>query len=241
MTKQILAMIAIGGIFAFTSCGDSQNTVETTEAQDVQEVAVEATMLSVDTMSSEISWIGSKPTGKHNGTIRVTGGDLALEGTEVVGGNFAIDITSLTVLDMPEGSENHGKLRGHLMSDDFFSAEEYPSAEFIITSLSAYDQTQLVVSDEFETENTPLEADVHIIDNPTHLVSGNLTMRGTTKNVTFPARVQVIDGQVVAAAKFNINRTDWGLQYNNEANVVDKIKDGFIYNTVNVGFELVAR
>lgn len=242
MTKQILAIIAVGGMFALTSCGDNQgNTAETTEAQEVQEVAAEATMLSVDPMSSEITWIGSKPTGKHNGTISVTGGDVALQGTEVTGGNFVIDITSLTVLDMPEGSQSHGKLRGHLMSDDFFSAEEFPTAEFTITSLSPYDQTQLVVNDEFETENTPLEADEHIIDNPTHMVSGNLTMRGTTKNVTFPARVQVIDGQVAAAAKFNINRTDWGLQYNNEANVADKLKDGFIYNTVNVGFELVAR
>lgn len=43
-----------------------------------------------------------------------------------------------------------------------------------------------------------------------------------------------------ALANFNINRTDWGLMYGDEASVADKAKDQFIYNTVNVGFTLEA-
>jgi accessory colonization factor AcfC len=47
-------------------------------------------------------------------------------------------------------------------------------------------------------------------------------------------------GVLKAKANFNINRTDWGLMYGDEAGAVDKAKDKFIYNTVNVGFELEA-
>jgi hypothetical protein len=45
---------------------------------------------------------------------------------------------------------------------------------------------------------------------------------------------------VKAVANFNINRTDWGLMYGDEAGAVDKAKDSFIYNTVTVGFQLEA-
>ena len=44
----------------------------------------------------------------------------------------------------------------------------------------------------------------------------------------------------MAKAKFNIDRTNWGLMYGDEASVVDKAKDKFIYNTVNVSFDITA-
>lgn len=243
MKKVILSFFAAGAVFALASCGESStsSTVEATEAAEVQEASAEATTLSLDTDQSVITWIGSKPTGKHNGTIQITDGNLSWNNENIEGGSFTIDITSLVVLDIPADNENNGKLTGHLMSDDFFDAANHPSAEFTITSVEPYSSTQLVVQDEFETDNTPLTADEHIVENPTHWVSGNLTMRGTTKNVTFPAQVSWVDGQLVASAKFNINRTDWGLMYNDEASVADKLKDNFIYNTVNVGFEIVAK
>jgi polyisoprenoid-binding protein YceI len=241
MKKAFLSIVTACAIFTFASCGGGGNTVETTDAQEVSAVANDATILSLDTELSELTWIGSKPTGKHNGTINITSGEVAWANGTVSGGSFVIDITSLEVLDLPKGSEFHGKLVAHLMSADFFDAENHPYAEFVITSVEPYNATALVVQDEFETPNKPAKADEHIVDNPTHWVSGNLTMRGTTKNITFPASIQEIGGQVVASAKFNINRTDWGLNYNNEANAVDKLKDNFIYNTVNVGFNIVAK
>jgi len=45
---------------------------------------------------------------------------------------------------------------------------------------------------------------------------------------------------VSAKAGFNINRTDWGLAYGDEATAVDKAKDKFIYNTVSVNFDIKA-
>ena len=79
-----------------------------------------------------------------------------------------------------------------------------------------------------------------MVENPTHFISGNLTLRGVTKNITFPAAVSLDNGTVKAKANFNINRIDWNLKYQDESSVADKAKDKFIYNTVNVGFELEA-
>lgn len=236
--KSTLALVAV--LAVVWSCGSDAKTVETSEAQKVNSVE-DATSISVNADQSVVTWIGSKPAGKHNGTIAVAGGEVLVSNGNVVGGTFDIDINSLTVLDLPADSEWNEKLRGHLMSADFFDAENFPAAQFEITGATPFAQAQ-VSSDkeEFETEYAPATLSEVMVENPTHIISGNLTMRGVTKNISFPAWVSLENGVVKAKANFNINRTDWKLMYQDESSVADKAKDKFIYNTVNVGFELEA-
>lgn len=236
--KSTFSIIAASALLF--SCGSKGSTVETSDAKAVA-TADDATEIAVNTAASHVTWIGSKPAGKHNGTIAISGGDISLKGNEIVAGKFTIDITSLKSLDMEEGSEYYGKLVGHLMSGDFFDAENHPEATFEITGASVFNQASLDADKaEYETDNKPASLSEVMVENPTHFISGNLTMRGTTKNITFPASVSIENGVVKAKANFNIDRTEWGLMYGNEASVADKAKDSFIYDTVNVGFELEA-
>jgi polyisoprenoid-binding protein YceI len=236
--KSTLALFALV-IFA-ASCGPKGSTVETSDAKAVAS-ASEAASLAVNTENSLVTWIGSKPAGKHNGTIGITAGEIQVNGNEIVAGNFTIDITTLKNLDMPADNENNAKLVGHLMSADFFDAANHATATFEVTSVAQFNTTNLSADmAEFETEHAPAKLSEIMVANPTHFISGNLTMRGTTKNITFPASVTIENGVIKAVANFNINRTDWGLMYGDEAGAVDKAKDQFIYNTVNVGFELEA-
>lgn len=236
--KLTLSLIALAAVV--WSCGSNNKTVETSEAKEVSESA-EATSISVNTDNSVVTWIGSKPAGKHNGTIGIAGGEVLVSNGAVVGGSFDIDINSLAVLDLPADSEWNGKLKGHLMSADFFDAENFPGAKFEITGATPFAQAQLEADkDEFATEFAPASLSEVMVENPTHFISGNLTLRGVTKNITFPAAVSLENGSVKAKANFNINRIDWNLTYQDESGVADKAKDKFIYNTVNVGFELEA-
>ncbi|GHE63225.1 MULTISPECIES: YceI family protein [Roseivirga] len=240
--KIFKSTLALAILAAFTvACGSkSSDTVETSEAKEVAS-STDATVVPVNTEKSVITWIGSKPAGKHNGTIAVTEGEVLLKGQEVVGGSFTIDINSLEVLDLPSDSEWNAKLKGHLMSDDFFDAANHPTATFEITGARAYDANALQADlDEPETEYTPASLSEIMVENPTHIISGNLTMRGTTKNISFPASVKIENGVVKAVANFNIDRTEWGLKFKERASLAEKLKDDFIYNTVNVGFELEA-
>ncbi|EON75775.1 YCE I like family protein [Lunatimonas lonarensis] len=224
-------------IVAF-ACGKGGDTVETREAAEV--AAGSGVTLSLDTDASKVNWRGYKPSGQHFGIIPVVAGDLKVDGNAITAGNFTFDITKLEIHDLEAGSENYGKLWGHLQSDDFFDAQNFPQATFEITSIEPFSAGSIEDSEEFETENTPKSATEIAPSNPTHWVSGNLTMRGTTKNIKFPASIAVNDGGVSAKAGFNIDRTEWGLSYGNEANAVDKAKDQFIYNTVSVDFEINA-
>lgn len=234
------AAIIVSLVFLI-SCTPSQEgtSVEATEEEKGLVLSDSAEISPIDTLMSVITWIGSKPTGKHNGIIALQAGTIAIQGDTLAGGDISIDIKSIKVMDLD--STGNDKLTAHLLSDDFFDANNYPVGTFEVTALSPYDSTKITVKEEFITDNTPALLKTFMVKKPTHLISGNLTLRGVTKNITFPAQVKIGRTQVKIEAKFNIDRTDWGLSYNNEAKVVDRAKDKFIYNTVNVGFNLEAR
>ncbi|MEL7002362.1 MAG: YceI family protein [Bacteroidota bacterium] len=237
---KFLSLMALALVAAACGSKPEGTDAEVSEAKEVVEVVASKT-LEVNTTESVVSWIGSKPAGKHNGTIPVSAGNLSIEGDQIVGGEFTINIAGIENEDLKEDEDSYGKLIGHLKSPDFFDAESHPTAEFVITSVEAYDPNESVeVKEEFETDNTPALANEHIIDAPTHKITGNLTMRGNTLSISFPANVSMDESGLKASAKFNIDRTLWGVKYGDEATAVDKAKDQFIYNTVNVGFDLVA-
>lgn len=231
-------LFAAAALITF-ACSKPAETVETTEAQEV--VAAEGQTLTIKPESTLIAWRGYKPAGQHFGKIPATEGTLVVEGDNLTGGEFTFDITGLKIEDLEEGSENYGKLWGHLQSADFFDAANHPKATFEITGVEAFEANDQVEDvEQFVTDNTPLAATELSPEMPTHWISGNLTMRGTTKNIKFPAAVSLENGTVSAKAGFNIDRTAWGLAYGDEANAVDKAKDQFIYNTVSLQLEVAA-
>jgi polyisoprenoid-binding protein YceI len=75
-----------------------------------------------------------------------------------------------------------------------------------------------------------------VLPNANYLISGNLTLKDSTKNVTFPATVIVEGNNVEAKANFNIDRTQWGMSYGNDKSLQDK----FIRPEVNIQFDLKA-
>ncbi|MCM4155940.1 YceI family protein [Gramella sp. AN32] len=86
----------------------------------------------VDIKNSTITWKGEKVTGSHHGTINLKSGHFKIEDEKILGGEFVMDMSSITVTDL--SGENKGKLEGHLKSEDFFGVEKHPSAKLVITS-----------------------------------------------------------------------------------------------------------
>jgi polyisoprenoid-binding protein YceI len=201
------------------------------EAGEVQAID-NATNLNIDKEVSEVTWVGTRPGKRHNGTINIESGNVAVANDELVGGSFVLDLNSIDVSDL-EGEEKQ-KLTRHLKSADFFDVENHPLAKFEIVAIEEY------TPDEVSGSLSMQESEFQMSD-PTHRITGNLTMRDKTLGVTFPARVLVNNDEVQAEAKFNIDRIQWGVSYQDESKVVDKAKDKFIYNTVNVGFNIIAR
>lgn len=193
----------------------------------------------VQTDSSYVTWVGSKITEKHYGRIGLSEGIILVENNQISSGSSTIDLQKLSVAH-PEEAEEAEKLRTHLLSSDFFEAEAYPTAYFELVAIVPYDAAAFQDIEEYESANKPAAASKHRVSEPTHNITGNLSIRGTKRSLTFPARVALNEAEVKIEAKFNIDRSEWGISYGDENSVIDKAKDRFIYNTVNVGFVIQA-
>jgi polyisoprenoid-binding protein YceI len=94
---------------------------------------------------STITWTGKKILGAHTGNINLISGYLEMEGDLLVGGNFEVDMTSITNTDL--SPDYQAKLVGHLKSNDFFAVEEFPTSNLVITSATKKGNTYSVVAD----------------------------------------------------------------------------------------------
>lgn len=234
--NQIPTLILAGAIF-FTSCEQAPKSDEakTGEAEKVDtKKAEDANELKLDTKTSEVSWVGSKPTGKHMGTFALTEGKISVKDGQVTAGSFVIDVKSLKVTDKEMDEAGKKKLAGHLASGDFFDAEKFATAKFEITEVKPFQKPEAKEGKE-EKKEEKKDAEFSIAD-PTHTVKGNLELKGVTKSIEFPAKITIAEGKAEAEAKFNINRKDWGMSYGTEESLGDKI----LYPTVNIGLKLVA-
>lgn len=174
-----------------------------------------------DTATSLIEWIGTKPTGKHHGTLRLAGGAIYVKDTLITGAQLVINMHTLQNIDLAGDSAMKNKLERELKSSSFFDVDKFPTATFEMTGINSY---YPAVGEEVELKDA------------THVISGNLTLKGVVKNISFPARVTIDSHHLTAVANFNIDRTLWGINYRADKSLQDKL----INSQVNIGFHISA-
>lgn len=218
MKKLILSIAAASALLSSCQDAPKADTAVATEAQAVENTGA-ANELKADVAQTKVEFVGTKPVGKHHGVVMIKEGSLALEEGTIKGGKFVFDLNTLYTDDMD--STGNAKLTSHLLSPDFFDVANHPTATFEITSVTA------------GVDSSIKEV---IMKDATHTITGNLTLKGVSKSISFPAKVMLADGIATADANFNIDRTQWGLSYGNDKS----LKDKFISPIVNIGLHLVA-
>jgi polyisoprenoid-binding protein YceI len=136
---------------------------------------------------SKIDWIATEMRGakRRTGIISFKDGFFLFKESEIVGGNFTVDMESMDVTDVPIHEKIARKnLLDHLKSDDFLNVVNYPISTMKLTN-------------------------VQKIKNDSLKISGNLTIREVTKNIEFFAYHK--DGMF--RANFTFNRLDWNIAY----------------------------
>lgn len=220
-------LIAFAIVLGLAACSSGGQKTEAKDAAEVKSATYDLNY-EVNIEQSIVEWEGYKPTGTHNGTVDITDGKLKFSEGNLVGGSFTIDLTSIVVLDLTDPDMN-GKLRGHLLSADFFEVETYPSASFEITGVETLVNVQV----------DPTKEKGDLI--PTHSISGNLTMKGITKNITFNALVSMSENTFTAQTNmFFIDRVAWNVQYGSKTLFAD-LKDNFINDEMGIKINLMAQ
>ena len=159
----------------------------------------------------DVPFLGNNP---HEGIIQLTSGTLVTSANgKAKGGNFVINMNSIVSMNIKSGKKYDG-ITDHLKSDDFFSTARYPTATFVITK---------IVSGTKPDQYT---------------ITGNLTIKGISKAITFPAIIGTGQDKINAQATVIINRTLWGITYKSY-NLLAQMKDDMIPNDIQLTLNLV--
>lgn len=94
----------------------------------------QSSIVKINTDKSNIHWLAKKVTGQHDGYISLKNGSLEMDGAQLTGGSFEVDMTSINVADLT--GEYKAKLEGHLKSDDFFGIETFPVSNLTFTEVN---------------------------------------------------------------------------------------------------------
>lgn len=172
----------------------------------------------VDPATSTLHWTAKKVTGQHDGFVKIQHGYLVMNHGTPVGGSFDLDMTTITCADIKDEKKNQD-LVGHLKGDDFFSVEKNPTATLKIGSITR-------IADAKAGE-------------PNFQVNANLTIKGITQPVQFPALFEGTHQQVKATAKITIDRTKWNISYKS-GTVFPSLADKAIADNVDFDVSIIA-
>lgn len=169
-----------------------------------------------DTKESKITWKGEKVTGEHWGYVNLKSGTIDYDGKKIKDASFVVDMKSINVQDLEDPGYNK-KLTNHLKSDDFFNAEGFPESKFTFKSAK-------------KTGDNKFD------------ITGNLTIRGKTHLITFPATITTNGDKLMAKAELKIDRSKFDVKYNSKSFFdVEALADKLIYDDFYLTIELVAK
>ena len=160
----------------------------------------------VSTDKSTVTWKAYKVTGSHTGTVALESGSLIFDNDRLSGGEFTVDMSTLTSTDL-EG-EWKDKLVGHLKSDDFFSVEKHQTSTLVFTQVK-------------QTGKNSYE------------VTGDLTIKGITKPVTFDLSVYGSK----ATATMKVDRAQYDIRFGS-GSFFDNLGDKTIYDEFDMVVDL---
>ena len=155
-------------------------------------------LLAISNENSKVSFVGSKVTGKHDGGFNTFNGNINLVNGKPEESSVTVDIDVASVYTDADG------LTKHLQTGDFFDAANHPKATFTSTTIVP------------DTEGGAGK----------YTVTGDLTLRGVKKAVTFPATITVTDSVVTVDSEFSINRKNFNILYAGKAD--DLIRDDVV-------------
>jgi polyisoprenoid-binding protein YceI len=187
------ALIALSAAFLLSGCADpTEGKPEAVVNEYQQEPAAEPPAAASDEMGATESYVITPDTSKISFVgSKVTGshdgGFNEFDGEVTVVDGDPTKSSIVVDIDTTSLWTDTERLTGHLKSADFFEVEKYPTATFRSTSIE--------------------DAGDH------YVITGNLDLHGVTKNISFPAEIEVSEGAVSARSEFALKRFDFGIVY----------------------------
>jgi polyisoprenoid-binding protein YceI len=212
-----LTLLALLGISGCANPADDVAPATVSEAKPIPPSAAPAKLAPADSASkaasppalstgapviapdnTTIGFVGSKVTGSHTGGFKSFKGTFEVVPSKLESSKITAEIDTNSIF------ADNGGLTNHLKSPEFFDVAKFPTSTFVSTGI--------------EVGGKGAKA-----KDSTHTVTGNLTLHGVTKSISFPAKIAVTSDNATLDSEFFINRKDFGINYPGKAN--DLIRD----------------
>lgn len=190
------------------------NTVSNTEEINKQALS-SIGVYNFNTSLSSMEWQGKKTLIKDwvdTGTIGVKSGSFEVSDGSISKGNIVVDMNSIKVISNGMHSKED-MLEGHLKSDSFFDVANFPTAEFVIKK-------------------------VEKIDDYNYNITGNLTIKGITKEMTFGANIYESLGKVFLNSDITVDRSMFDVKFGSTS-FFENLGDKAIDNDFTLKLKLV--
>lgn len=178
----------------------------------------ESTTYTLIVNQSHVEWIGTKIVGSHNGTIEIQKGQLAVYNGKLTAASLTMDMRSIKNTDLKDPGYNK-KLVGHLKSDDFFGVEKYPKAYFKAVKF-------VPAVNAGPSQNN-------------YMVFGELTIKGITQKIEFPATVILKQNKLLVEGKLVFDRSKFNVRYGSSS-FFDSLGNKAIDDDIQLNFSLIA-
>ncbi|MCL2779362.1 MAG: YceI family protein [Polyangiaceae bacterium] len=188
-----LSTFALAALFALftTACDDPTKGKAKATTENVTQAATgtatppqAGVAYKFDGASSQITWVGSKVTDQHKGSFDTFNGTIHLVDNVPEKSSVNVEIDAASL------TADATKLTEHLKSNEFFDVAKFTKITFTSTNVKAGGDK-----------------------GASHTVTGNLSLHGVTKALTFPATIAVSGDQISVNAEFALNRKDFGITY----------------------------
>ena len=112
--KAMNVLAGLSLVVALASCGTAEEKAE-------------KVTFNLDAKASTLGWKGSKSAEYfHTGIVKITKGTIDMEGEEIAGGSFTIDMNTIECVDEMLPDDKKAMLNGHLKDTSFFFIAENP-------------------------------------------------------------------------------------------------------------------
>lgn len=212
----VVVLVVLAGYFYYQQTNQVENPdnsnnqlMEDNFVKDEVEVSGEGEVYVVDEQGSSLRWHAERIVGNSHDGSAPFTGKVVVKDDAFVNGAFVIDIANFT------SDDNNERFMTHVKSEDFFEVESYPTAELVINSVELTDQDDV------------------------YTVQGDLTIKGQTNSISFPATITRDGENIRATADFTIDRTRWGIVYDS-GSIFSEIGDKAIRDEIEFKLDLVA-
>ncbi len=214
--KKYLPILLLAGALIFSACGTNKINEETKNDNETKNTNSEVTPIVsgkylIDSENSQLNWHAEKFIGNsHDGNVKIKGGEISFN-NDTNNGSILVDMTTIS------DNKNTEPLIKHLKGVDFFDVEKFPESKIELTKI-------------IQKNDSPSQYEI----------SGNLTIKDKTNQITFDANTINSDGLVTLTGNFSIDRTLWDIKFGSNK-FFDNLGDQAIKDNIDYNFSISAK